>query len=110
MDALSASYRGATVAWYENADGAGASWTYHEIATSADGAISVFTLDVDGDGDAEALSASDNDDDTVAWYENADGAGGARAMSPMTSLMMSPMMSPIMMSLTVSQGRGRRAS
>ncbi|EGB11662.1 hypothetical protein AURANDRAFT_61668 [Aureococcus anophagefferens] len=39
------------------------------ITTLADGAVSVFAIDVDGDGDVDALSASYNDD-TVAWYEN----------------------------------------
>ena len=57
-----------------NADGVGESWTYHEISTTADGAGSVFAIDVDGDGDNDALSASYNDD-TIAWYENTDGIG-----------------------------------
>ncbi|MDB4794962.1 chitobiase/beta-hexosaminidase C-terminal domain-containing protein, partial [bacterium] len=36
---------------------------------SADGARSVYTVDVDGDGDMDVLSAS-HLDNTVAWYEN----------------------------------------
>ncbi|KAH8049963.1 hypothetical protein JL721_11537 [Aureococcus anophagefferens] len=73
VDALSASsfFDGAvsdnTVAWYEN-DGS-ESFTKRVITTLADGAYSVFAIDVDGDGDVDALSASFNDD-TVAWYEN----------------------------------------
>jgi hypothetical protein len=39
------------------------------ISTSADGAQSVFCVDLDGDGDIDVLSASDNDD-KIAWYEN----------------------------------------
>ena len=47
-------------------------WATHTITTSADGAVSVFGIDVDGDGDVDVLSAS-RDDDTIAWYEDADG-------------------------------------
>ena len=42
------------------------------IAASADGARSVFAIDLDGDDDVDVLSASSNDN-VVAWYEN-DGA------------------------------------
>ena len=75
-DALSASQNDDTVAWYENADGAGGSWTRHVISTLANAATSVFAVDVDGDGDPDALSASYYDD-TIAWYENVDGVGGS---------------------------------
>ena len=44
-------------------------WTAHIITTSADGAQSVFAIDMDGDGDVDVLSASEYDD-TIAWYEN----------------------------------------
>ncbi len=44
-------------------------FTPHTITTSADGASSVFALDVDGDGDIDVLSASRNDN-RIAWYEN----------------------------------------
>ena len=46
--------------------------TAANIATSADGAWSVFVADMDADGDLDIVSASFNDD-TIAWYEN-DGA------------------------------------
>ena len=36
---------------------------------SANGAISVYAVDVDGDGDMDVLSASALDD-KIAWYEN----------------------------------------
>ncbi len=45
----------------------------HTITTSADGANSVYAVDLDGDGDMDVLSASGNDD-KIAWYEN-DGNG-----------------------------------
>ena len=76
VDVLSASYYDDTIAWYENLDGSGGSWSYHEIYTAADGAHSVFGIDLDGDGDIDVLSASANDD-TIAWYENLDGSGGS---------------------------------
>ena len=47
-------------------------FTSHTIVSgeySADGAISVYAVDVDGDGDMDVLSASYLDD-KIAWYEN----------------------------------------
>jgi hypothetical protein len=72
MDILSASYSDSTIAWYENDGTADPSWTASDIATSADGAWSVFAADMDSDGDMDIVSASMLDD-TIAWYEN-DGA------------------------------------
>ena len=69
MDIISASYLDDTIAWYENNGAADPSWTAADIATSADGARSVFAADMDGDGDMDIISASFNDD-TIAWYEN----------------------------------------
>ena len=66
VDVLSASQNDDTIAWSENLDGSGGSWSYHEISTAADGAFSVFGIDLDGDGDVDVLSASQNDD-TIAW-------------------------------------------
>ena len=72
LDVVSASYIDDTVAWYENDGAANPSWTAADIATSADGASSVYVADMDGDGDLDIVSSSQNDD-TIAWYEN-DGA------------------------------------
>ena len=74
VDVLSASSKDDKVAWYENLDGIGGSFSTHVITVSADGAASVFAVDMDGDGDIDVLSASYNDE-TVAWYENLDGIG-----------------------------------
>ena len=71
LDVLSASNEDDAIAWYENtADFTFEPWwTASDIATSADGAQSVFAADMDNDGDMDILSASYNDD-TIAWYEN----------------------------------------
>jgi hypothetical protein len=55
-------------------DGAGSFGPELAITTTANGASSVHTADLDGDGDMDVLSASLYDD-TIAWYENTDGAG-----------------------------------
>ena len=68
MDIVSASKFDDTIAWYENNGAADPTWTASDIATSADGAISVYATDMDGDGDMDIVSASYLDD-TIAWYE-----------------------------------------
>ena len=72
LDIVSASSYDDTIAWYENDGAADPSWTAADIATSADGAESVYVADMDGDGDLDIVSAS-YIDHTIAWYEN-DGA------------------------------------
>ena len=66
IDLCSASVDDDTIAWYENDGASPPSWTKHTVTTSADGANSVFAIDVDNDGDIDLLSAS-HADDTVAW-------------------------------------------
>ena len=39
------------------------------ISSSADGARSVYAVDMDGDGDIDVISASSNDD-KIVWDEN----------------------------------------
>ncbi|KAH8076266.1 hypothetical protein JL721_259 [Aureococcus anophagefferens] len=73
MDVLSADYNAHVVAWYDHgcdgcSDGV-VSFTETVISNTADGADSVFAIDVDGDGDVDVLSGS-REDDTVAWYDN----------------------------------------
>jgi len=69
LDIVSASYKDDTIAWYENDGASNPSWTASNIATSANGAESVFVADMDNDGDMDIVSASWIDD-TIAWYEN----------------------------------------
>ena len=72
LDAVSANYSGDEIVWYENDGAASPSWIARTISANADGACSVYAVDVDGDGDLDVLSASSSDD-KIAWYEN-DGA------------------------------------
>jgi hypothetical protein len=78
MDIVSASANDDKIAWYENDGAADPSWTATEIATSANGAASVFAADMDNDGDMDIVSAS-LDDDAISWYENTSTAGGITA-------------------------------
>jgi fibronectin type 3 domain-containing protein len=74
LDVLSASRENDRIAWYENTDGQGTFGSQQVISNTADGARSVFSLDLDGDGDLDVLSGSLYDD-KIAWYENIDGVG-----------------------------------
>jgi len=74
LDILSASGDDNAIKWYENFDGRGSFDVLTEVTTSADNAYAVHAADLDGDGDIDVVSAS-FDDDTIAWYENLDGAG-----------------------------------
>lgn len=78
MDLLSAAktlYGSNDIAWWENIDGAGGAWTYHNISIQFDGAHDVCAADVDGDGDQDVVGAAIYIDN-VAWWENQDGQGG----------------------------------
>ncbi|WP_442266655.1 T9SS type A sorting domain-containing protein [Tenacibaculum sp. ZS6-P6] len=74
MDILSASRDDDKIAWYENTNGQGVFGTQQIITTIADGASSVYAIDIDNDGDKDVISASGNDD-KIAWYENTNGQG-----------------------------------
>jgi hypothetical protein len=84
LDLVSASATDDTIAWYENTAGDGSAWTAADIATTADGALSVAVGDLDGDGDVDLASASMNDD-TIAWYENTAGNGSAWTATDITT-------------------------
>ncbi|WP_299122522.1 T9SS type A sorting domain-containing protein [uncultured Winogradskyella sp.] len=74
MDIVSASRNDDKIVWYENVDGLGTFSIPNIISTIANGAFSVYAVDIDGDGDIDVVSASEADD-KIAWYENTDGLG-----------------------------------
>jgi hypothetical protein len=74
LDVLCASFDDGTVAWYENADGAGTFAPAQTIALLVDGVVAVLAADLNDDGDPDVVSAASGED-TIAWYENLDGAG-----------------------------------
>jgi hypothetical protein len=74
MDAIGAALTPRDIVWWENADGAGTSWTKHPINTDYWGAYSVYAADVDGDDDMDVLGAGEVNCD-VTWWENVDGTG-----------------------------------
>jgi len=69
IDVLSASYYDNKIAWYENDGSSPPGWISHNITISANGASSVFAIDIDNDNDIDVLSAS-SWDDKIAWYES----------------------------------------
>jgi len=82
-DVLSASQNDNKIAWYENNGAATPAFISHTITTAAEGALSVYAVDVDRDGDTDVLSASYLDD-KIAWYEN-DGASSPTFTSHIVS-------------------------
>jgi len=84
VDLLSASQDDDKIAWYRNTDGLGTFGPQLVLSTSSDHARSVRASDLDGDGDLDVLAASYLDD-TVAWFENLDGAGAFGAEQVITA-------------------------
>ncbi|MGH8584010.1 MAG: FG-GAP repeat domain-containing protein, partial [Gammaproteobacteria bacterium] len=76
LDSVSASLYDDKIAWYQNVNGNGSSWTLHTITLTADAAFSAAVGDLDGDNDLDVASASACDD-KIAWYENTNGDGSA---------------------------------
>ena len=70
IDIISSSVNDNTIAWYENDGTANPLWSAADIATSADGAYSVFAADMDSDGDMDIVSASANDDAVSIYINN----------------------------------------
>jgi hypothetical protein len=74
MDVLASARDDNSITWYENTDGQGSFGLPQIITINANGASSVYAVDLDGDGDMDVLSASIVDN-KIAWYENTDGLG-----------------------------------
>jgi uncharacterized repeat protein (TIGR01451 family) len=76
MDVVAALAGADSIAWYENLGGGDfgnpATNRKNISLLTADGASSVFAVDLDDDSDIDVLSAS-ADDDRIAWYENLGG-------------------------------------
>jgi len=62
------------IAWWENTDGTGTSWTEHTVDEEFGDAYSVHATDVDDDGDMDVLGASNSAHD-ITWWENTNGMG-----------------------------------
>ena len=74
MDVLGAAWLAYEIAWWENTNGIGTSWTKHTVDGAFDNARSVYSADVDGDGDIDVLGAA-YFTDGIIWWENTDGTG-----------------------------------
>lgn len=74
MDFFSTEYIANRVAWFENVNGDGSSWTRHDISTSFDGPHQVSGADIDGDGDIDVFVGIYGSG-RFAWFENLDGRG-----------------------------------
>jgi len=74
MDILGAASDSDEIAWWENLDGGGTSWTKYTVNGNFDGACSVYAADVDGDDDVDILGAA-SDADVIACWLNDDGSG-----------------------------------
>jgi hypothetical protein len=76
MDVLGAAILSGYIAWWENVDGSGISWTEHQIDNNTAAGSSVCAADVDADGHIDVLVAEEGGDAITLWA-NDDGSGTA---------------------------------
>ncbi|MCB9850200.1 MAG: VCBS repeat-containing protein [Phycisphaerales bacterium] len=76
IDVLGASYNDNEIAWWDNTEGDGSSWTKHVVDTTFGGAFSVFATDVNGDGRIDVVGAGYGSRQ-IAWWESTSGDGTA---------------------------------
>lgn len=62
------------LAWWDNADSVGNTWTRLDIPSSVQDATSVFAADINDDGNTDIL-ASDGSSNKIVWLNNVDGSG-----------------------------------
>jgi len=74
MDVLGAENGTGGIAWWENLDGSGITWSEHTVDGTFDSAECVYAEDADGDGDMDVLGAASSTGDIV-WWENLGGNG-----------------------------------
>ncbi len=73
MDILAAATNYNKVSWFENVNGAGTSWSEHQIGTGS-GANDICAADFDQDGDMDAAGVYGSAN-TIRYYINSNGAG-----------------------------------
>lgn len=74
VDVVGAAIYDGDIAWWENLDGTGTSWTKHNVDLYFGGATSVHSADINDDGFMDILGAAENADQ-ISWWENIDGSG-----------------------------------
>jgi hypothetical protein len=74
IDVCGAAYDANRIAWWENDDGSGTSWTEHSVDDNFDRPLSVFAADVNGDTFIDILGAAWGGGD-ITWWENVGGPG-----------------------------------
>ena len=75
MDVLGASSDANDIAWWDNIDGSGTSWTEHIVEGDFIGAACVHSQDMDNDGDMDILGAAFTINE-ISWWENSDTGAG----------------------------------
>ncbi|MFO0982883.1 MAG: VCBS repeat-containing protein [Planctomycetota bacterium] len=83
LDVLGVAFNSNTIAWWENADAVGTTWTQHLVDTDFTFAIYVEGADVDRDGDIDLVGAAHNQGE-ISWFENLDGKGTQWLEHPVT--------------------------
>ncbi len=67
IDVMGAFWMTSEVAWWENVDGAGTTWTKHVISGDYNIEKLLYSADVNGDGWGDVLGGSENDNKVIWW-------------------------------------------